>query len=279
MDVPSKKEGAPQAGHMLVLEGVTKYFHRGSVNEVLALKKVSLHVNQGDFITVIGSNGAGKSTLLTAVAGGFLPDGGRILLAGEDVTGWAEHQRAARIGRVFQDPLKGTCASGTIEQNLALAALRGKTRGLGRGVKSRDRLFFRELLARIGLGLENRLTDLVGLLSGGQRQALTLLMATMRRPDLLLLDEHTAALDPKTGQQIIELTRRVVDEERLTTLMVTHNMNQALALGNRLVMMHQGEIILDIGGEEKRSLRVEDLLARFYALKGETFSSDKMLLV
>jgi putative ABC transport system ATP-binding protein len=279
MVTPMKAEGTVRTEHMLVLEGVTKYFHRGSVNEVLALKRVSLHVNRGDFITLIGSNGAGKSTLLTATAGGFLPDEGRILLAGEDVTGWPEHRRAAHIGRVFQDPLKGTCTSGTIEQNLALAALRGKTRGLGRGVKARDRIFFRELLAKIGLGLEDRLTDLVGLLSGGQRQALTLLMATMQRPDVLLLDEHTAALDPKTGQQIIELTRRVVDEERLTTLMVTHNMNQALALGNRLVMMHQGEIILDIGGEEKRNLRVEDLLARFYALKGEAFSSDKMLLV
>lgn len=266
-------------GPMLVIEGVSKYFHRGSVNEVLALNKVSLSIERGDFVTVIGSNGAGKSTLLTAVAGGFMPDSGRILLAGDDVTCWPEHRRAAHIGRVFQDPLKGTCASGTIEQNLALAGLRGKRRGLSRGVKARDREEFRERLARIGLGLEHRLTDLVGLLSGGQRQALTLLMATMQRPDVLLLDEHTAALDPKTGQQIIELTRRVVDEERLTTLMVTHNMNQALALGNRLVMMHQGEIILDVGGAEKRGLKVDDLLARFYALKGEAFSSDKMLLV
>ena len=276
----SIRSGQPaQAEPMLSVEGVSKYFHRGSVNEVLALKRVGLRVERGDFVTIIGSNGAGKSTLLTAIAGGFLPDEGRILLAGDDVTRWPEHKRALHIGRVFQDPLKGTCASGTIEQNLALAGLRGKRRGLARGVKARERAELRERLATLGLGLENRLTDLAGLLSGGQRQALTLLMATMQKPDVLLLDEHTAALDPKTGRQIIELTRRIVGQERLTTLMVTHNMNQALALGDRLVMMHQGEVILDIGGEEKRTLRVEDLLARFYALKGEAFSSDKMLLV
>ena len=264
---------------MLHIEGATKYFHRGSVNEVRALNNLSLKVERGEFITVIGSNGAGKSTMLTAVAGGFLPDEGRISMAGRDVTAWPEHKRAMYIGRVFQDPLKGSCATGTIEQNMALALKRGQRRGLARGVKARYRPLFREQLAKIGLGLEDRLADLVGLLSGGQRQSLTLLMATLKRPDLLLLDEHTAALDPKTGQQIIELTERVVAEEGLTTLMVTHNMNQALDLGNRLIMLHQGEIILDIRGEEKKNLRVQDLLARFYALKNEELSSDKMLLV
>lgn len=263
---------------MLRLTGVTKYFHRGSVNEVLALDGVDLHVNAGDFITVIGSNGAGKSTLLTAVAGGFGLDQGSIHLAGQDVTPWPEHKRASLIGRVFQDPLKGTCATGTIQQNMALALKRGQRRGLAAGVKSADRDIFRAELAKLDLGLEDRLTDLVGLLSGGQRQALTLLMATLRRPELLLLDEHTAALDPKTAQQIIELTAKVVDEGKLTTLMVTHNMNQALTMGNRLIMLHRGQIIVDIAGEEKANLTVEDLLGRFYALKGEDFSSDKMLL-
>lgn len=266
---------------MLVLDNIRKYFHKGGVNEVLALDGLSLHVRPGDFITVIGSNGAGKSTMLTAVAGGFLPDEGRIRLAGQDVTHWPEHRRAARIGRVFQDPLKGTCATGSIEQNLALAKKRGESRGLSRGVKAADRELFRAVLAPLCLGLENRMGDLVGLLSGGQRQALTLLMATIKRPDLLLLDEHTAALDPKTGRQILELTEQLVAERQLTTLMVTHNMNQALSLGNRLIMLHRGRIILDIDGEEKRNLRVQDLLARFYALKdegGEEFPSDRMLL-
>lgn len=264
---------------MLVLDAVTKYFHRGSVNEVLALNSIRLTVEKGDFITIIGSNGAGKSTMLTAVAGGFLPDSGRILMDGEDVTTWPEHKRARFIGRVFQDPLLGTCASMTIEQNLALALKRGKTRGLLPGVKAKDRDLFRSQLAQIGLGLEDRLGDRVGLLSGGQRQSLTMLMATLVEPRLLLLDEHTAALDPKTANQILELTERIVREQQLTTMMVTHNMNQALKLGNRLIMLHRGEIILDIRGKEKESLRVEDLLARFYTIKGEAFSSDKMLLV
>ncbi len=264
---------------MLVLDRIVKYFHKGGVNEVLALNGVSLEVEKGDFITIIGSNGAGKSTLLTGVAGGFLPDSGRLLLDGEEITRLPEHRRAKFIGRVFQDPLLGTCASMTIEQNMALAQRRGLTRGLAAGVKAGDREFFRAQLAQIGLGLENRLHDRVGLLSGGQRQSLTMLMATMAEPRVLLLDEHTAALDPKTANHILELTERIVRERRLTTLMVTHNMNQALALGNRLIMLHRGEIILDIRGAEKENLRVQDLLARFYAIKGETFSSDKMLLV
>ncbi len=263
---------------MLRLEGVTKYFHRGSVNEVLALRNIELHVRPGDFITVIGSNGAGKSTLLSAVAGSFTLDEGAITLGGVDITGWPEHKRAKRIGRVFQDPLLGTCATLSIEQNMALARRRGKTRGLSRGVTGKDRELFRASLKKIGLGLEDRLSDRIGLLSGGQRQALTLLMATMVRPDMLLLDEHTAALDPKTANQTVQLTEHLVCENTLTTLMVTHNMHQAISLGNRLIMLHQSEIILDVEGEAKQKLTVNDLLARFYAIKGEEFGSDKMLL-
>jgi putative ABC transport system ATP-binding protein len=263
---------------MIELSGVTKFFHRGSVNEVLALDKVSLSVADGDFVTVIGSNGAGKSTLLACVAGSFFPDTGNITLDGEDITAWPEHRRAAHLGRVFQDPLLGTCASLSIEQNLALALRRGRVRGISRGVTDEDRAIFRRETHKIGLGLEKRLADRIGLLSGGQRQALTLLMATLVRPKVLLLDEHTAALDPKTANAILLLTEHLVTEQKLTTLMVTHNMNQAIKLGNRLIMLHQGKVILDVGGEEKRALKVTDLLAQFYAVKGEEFSSDKMLL-
>ncbi|QJT10875.1 ABC transporter ATP-binding protein [Oceanidesulfovibrio marinus] len=263
---------------MLILEKITKYFNKGTINEVFALKSLDLIVERADFVTVIGSNGAGKSTMLNCVAGGFLPDSGRLVLSGHDITKWPEHKRAKFLGRVFQDPLKGTCASLTIEQNLALALRRGTRRGLATGVKDKDRELFREKLALLGLGLEFRLKDQVGLLSGGQRQALTMLMATMVKPDVLLLDEHTAALDPKTATQIIELTEQIVEAEKLTTLMVTHNMNQALAMGNRLVMLHQGEIILDVEGEDKRKLTVEDLLQQFYAVRGEKLTSDRMLL-
>ena len=226
---------------MLSLEGVTKHFHKGTVSEVLALDALSLD--------------------------------------GRDITGWPEHKRARFIGRVFQDPLMGTAASLSIEENLALANRRGKRRGLSLGVKTKDRARFRELLAVIGLGLEDRLQDRVGLLSGGQRQSLTMIMATMARPELLLLDEHTAALDPKTASQILSLTASIVETQTLTTLMVTHNMNQALKLGNRLIMLHQGRVILDIAGEEKQRFTVEDLLERFYAMKGEAFIPDRMLLV
>ncbi|WP_457571446.1 ABC transporter ATP-binding protein [Desulfovulcanus sp.] len=264
---------------MIILKKITKYFHQGSINQVLALNKIDLRINKGDFITIIGSNGAGKSTLLNCIAGTFPPDQGSIVLNNQDITLWPEYKRASFIGRVFQDPLLGTCASMSIEQNLALALRRGKPRRLSLGVKNRDRELFREKLKKIGLGLEERLQDKVGLLSGGQRQALTMLMATLVRPDLLLLDEHTAALDPKTAQQILELTEEIVSTQHLTTLMVTHNMNQALRFGNRLIMLHRGEIILDIQGEEKQNLKVNDLLAKFYDLKGEEFSSDKMLLV
>lgn len=263
---------------MLVLDNITKYFNRGTVNEVLALNGLSLTVREGDFITVIGSNGAGKSTSLTCIAGGFKPDSGTISLSDTDITNWPEHKRATLIGRVFQDPLKGTCASASIEQNLALAMKRGKARGLSLGVKDKDRPWFREKLSTLGLGLENRLKDTAGLLSGGQRQALTMLMATMVRPDILLLDEHTAALDPKTAHQILDLTKDIVEVQKLTTLMVTHNMHQALAFGNRLIMLDRGEVILDVAGEEKTNLTVDNLLQRFYALRGEAMGSDKLLL-
>ena len=263
---------------MIVLDKFTKFFHPGSINQVLALDHIDLTVRQGDFVTVIGSNGAGKSTLLNALAGTFFPDSGGIRLGERDITLLPEHRRAEFIGRVFQDPLLGTCAALSIEQNLALALGRGARRRLKKGVTARHQERFRSELCKIGLGLEDRLGDRVGLLSGGQRQALTMLMATLVHPELLLLDEHTAALDPKTGQQIIDLTRQIVDEKQLTTLMVTHNMNQAIHLGNRLIMIHRGRIIFDARDAEKRSLTVEDLLARFYEAQGEEFSSDRMLL-
>ncbi|NJB67136.1 putative ABC transport system ATP-binding protein [Desulfobaculum xiamenense] len=263
---------------MLTLKDVTLHFHKGSVNEVRALNRISLDIKDGDFITVIGSNGAGKSTLLNTLAGTFKPDGGSITLKGDDITRWPEYKRARHMGRVFQDPLLGTCASLTIAQNLALARRRGSTRSLRMGVTQDDRNFFRSEVHKIGLGLESRLDDRIGLLSGGQRQALTLLMAIMVRPDILLLDEHTAALDPKTANSVLLLTEHLVSEMNLTTLMVTHNMNQAIKLGNRLIMLHQGEIIMDVSGEAKSSLSVNDLLAQFYAVKGEEFSSDRMLL-
>lgn len=264
---------------MITLDAISKSFHRGSVNEVKALDGLSLEVCRGDFITVIGSNGAGKSSLLNLLAGCFPPDTGSIRIAGKDVTGWPQHRRARFLSRVFQDPLLGTCAALTIEQNLALALRRGRRHGLGFGVKGKDRELFRDRLGRLGLGLEDRLKDRVGLLSGGQRQALTMMMATLVRPEVLVLDEHTAALDPKTAHQILRITAEMVREQGLTTLMVTHNMQQALSLGNRLVMMHQGRIILDVAGQDKEGMRVEDLMARFYTVKGEEFSQDSMLLV
>ena len=263
---------------MIQISNITRFFHKGDVNEVRALNGVSLSVKEGEFITIIGSNGAGKSTFLNGVAGCFPVDSGAIVLDGIDVTSWPEFKRAALIGRVFQDPLMGTCAGATIEQNMALALKRGKRRGLSAGVKNRDRVFFQEQLSKLGLGLENRLKDSAGLLSGGQRQAMTMLMATMVHPKVLLLDEHTVALDPSTAAKILELTESIVAEQGLTTLMVTHNMNQAITLGNRLVMFHRGEIILDIAGEEKQGLRVQDLLERFQAVRGEEFLSDRALL-
>jgi putative ABC transport system ATP-binding protein len=260
------------------LERIIKYFHRGSVNEVFALNDLSLRVAEGEFVTVIGSNGAGKSTLLNCIAGGFFPDSGSIAIAGEDVTRWPEYRRASLIARVFQDPLLGTCPSATIEQNMALAIRRGRTRGLARGVKPADRALFRRQLEQLGLGLEHRLLDKVGLLSGGQRQALTMLMATMVRPEVLLLDEHIAALDPKTASQILQLTRDIIAQQGLTTLMITHNMKHAIAFGNRLIMLHQGRIILDLSGKAKQDLTVSDLLAQFYRSQGEELALDSLLL-
>jgi putative ABC transport system ATP-binding protein len=263
---------------MLELRDITLYFNRGGVNEVLALKGVDFKVFEGDFITIIGSNGAGKSTLLNTISGTFLADSGHIHLKDDEITKWPEFKRAKYLGRVFQDPLKGTCAGLTIEQNMALARRRGKLRGFAKGVTESDRVFFRKELKKIGLGLEDRLSDKIGLLSGGQRQALTLLMAAMADPMLLLLDEHTAALDPKTANSTLMLTEHLIKEQNLTSLMVTHNMNHAIKFGNRLIMLHGGQIILDISGEAKSDLKVNDLLAQFYKVKGEEFSSDKMLL-
>lgn len=263
---------------MITLEKIDKYFHKGSVNEVFALNGVSLQIDEGDFITVIGSNGAGKSTLLNCIAGSFFPDSGRIEINNCNVTTWPEYKRAKFISRVFQDPLLGTCPSATIEQNMALAIRRGKKRGLAPGVKSKDRSFFRQQLQQLGLGLEERLLDAVGLLSGGQRQALTMLMATMLRPEVLLLDEHIAALDPKTANQILTLTRDIIQEQGLTALMITHNMQHAIDFGNRLIMLHQGKIISDITGSEKKNLTVKDLVQKFYDFSEEQLLSDAMLL-
>ena len=263
---------------MISVTGMVKAFNRGDVNEVTALNGVNLEVNDGDFTTIIGSNGAGKSTFLNALAGTFPIDSGKIILDGTEITRWPEHKRAGLIGRVFQDPLLGTCAGATIEQNLAMANKRGLPRGLSKGVRARDKEYFREKLSILGLGLEDRLKTHTGLLSGGQRQALTMLMATLVRPKLLLLDEHTAALDPKTGAMVLDLTEDIVRSENLTTLMVTHNMNQAIAMGNRLIMFHRGRVVLDISGEEKMNLKVEDLLQRFADLRGGEGVTDRMLL-
>ncbi|MBS6217172.1 MAG: ABC transporter ATP-binding protein [Clostridiales bacterium] len=263
---------------MLEIKGVCKTFNAGTVNEKRALNHLSLTLNDGDFVTVIGGNGAGKSTMLNAVAGVFPVDAGTVTIDGVDVTRLPEHKRASYIGRVFQDPMMGTAATMQIEENLALAARRGKRRGLRTGITGKERSGYRELLKLLDLGLEDRLTSKVGLLSGGQRQALTLLMASLVRPKLLLLDEHTAALDPKTAAKVLETTEKIVHRDSLTTLMITHNMKDAIAHGNRLVMMYDGHIVLDIAGEEKKRLTVEDLLEQFTKASGEEFSSDRALL-
>ena len=263
---------------MINLHEVVKFFHKGSVNEVHALDRMDLHLKEGDFVSVIGSNGAGKSSLLNCIAGNFFPDSGTIEIDGKNVTTWPEYKRAAMVARVFQDPLLGTCPSATIEQNLALAALRGQRRGLRQGVKGIDREHFQNALARLKLGLEDRLLDKVGLLSGGQRQALTMLMATSVRPKVLLLDEHIAALDPKTANQILLLTKEIVEGQRLTTLMITHNMNHAIAFGNRLIMLHKGRVLFDLSGEEKANLTVNDLLQQFYKTQGEELAMDSLIL-
>lgn len=263
---------------MLSVNGIYKLFNPGTINEKIALQNVSLTLEEGDFVTLIGGNGAGKSTLLNCIAGVYPIDRGSIIVDGTDVTRLPEHKRASVLGRVFQDPMMGTAANMGIEENLALAYRRGQRRGLKWYITNKERELYKELLSTLGLGLENRLSQKVGLLSGGQRQALTLLMATLKRPKVLLLDEHTAALDPKTAQTVLELTDRFVDEGRLTTLMVTHNMRDAIKHGNRLIMMHEGRIILDIKGEEKKKLTVEDLLSRFGKASGEEFANDRALL-
>ena len=263
---------------MLEIRDIYKTFNAGTVNEKRALNGVSLTLNDGDFVTVIGGNGAGKSTLLNAVAGVWPVDRGAVVIDGQDVTRLPEHKRARYIGRVFQDPMMGTAATMQIEENLALAARRGRKRTLRPGIGRDEREEYRELLKILDLGLEDRLTSKVGLLSGGQRQALTLLMATLRKPDLLLLDEHTAALDPKTAAKVLDATERIVGKDRLTTLMITHNMKDAIVHGNRLIMMYEGRIALDIAGEDKKKLTVEQLLAKFGQATGSDEADDKLLL-
>ncbi len=263
---------------MLDLKDISKTFHAGTVNEKTALDGLSLHLNEGDFVTVIGGNGAGKSTMLNAVAGVWPVDEGTIEIDGVNVTKFPEYKRASYLGRVFQDPMNGTAATMQIEENMALASRRGKFRSLRKGITSKEREFYREQLKTLGLGLEDRMTSKVGLLSGGQRQALTLLMATLKRPRLLLLDEHTAALDPKTAAKVLELTDQIVQRDRLTTLMITHNMKDAITHGNRLIMMNAGKIIFDASGEEKKRLTVQDLLVKFEEAGGEDVLSDRMIL-
>lgn len=263
---------------MLEINNIIKTFNPGTVNEKVALRGVSLHLKPGDFVTVIGGNGAGKSTLMNTVAGVCPVDSGSISIDGVDVTALPEHKRAKFIGRVFQDPMMGTAASMQIEENLALAARRGKPRTLRPGITRAEREGYREQLKILGLGLEDRLTAKVGLLSGGQRQALTLLMATLQKPKLLLLDEHTAALDPKTAAKVLEVTQRIVERDSLTTLMITHNMKDAIAYGNRLIMMYDGRILVDAAGEEKNKLTVEQLLGLFNQASGSDEADDKLLL-
>lgn len=263
---------------MLTVNEIYKTFNAGTVNEKHALNGASLTLEEGEFVTVIGGNGAGKSTFLNAVAGVWPVDGGSILIDGEDVTGLCEYKRAKYLGRVFQDPMTGTAADMEIQENLALAARRGKSRGLGWGISKKEREQYHEMLKILDLGLEDRMTSKVGLLSGGQRQALTLLMATLQKPKVLLLDEHTAALDPKTAAKVLETTERIVNENHLTTLMVTHNMKDAIVHGNRLIMMNEGKIILNISGEEKKKLTIEQLLHKFEEVSGTEFTSDKAIL-
>lgn len=263
---------------MLKLSRVKKTFNRGTVTEKRALTGVDLTLNDGDFVTVIGGNGAGKSTLLNMIAGVYPLDSGTIELDGMGISRLSEPKRAQYLGRVFQDPMRGTAADMQIEENLALARRRGKRRGLRWGITKDERLEYAELLGKLGLGLETRMQAKVGLLSGGQRQALTLLMATLADPRILLLDEHTAALDPKTAAKVLQLTEQIVGERHLTTLMVTHNMNDAIRLGNRLIMMHEGRVIYDVSGEEKSSLTVPDLLKKFEEVSGGELANDRMLL-
>ena len=263
---------------MLEIINIHKTFNAGTINEKRALQGVNLHLKPGDFVTVIGGNGAGKSTLMNSVSGAYPVDEGQILIDGVDVTHLPEHKRAKYIGRVFQDPMMGTAATMQIEENLALAARRGRSRTLLPGITKKERKYYKEQLATLGLGLEERMTAKVGLLSGGQRQALTLLMAALQKPKLLLLDEHTAALDPKTAAKVLETTQRIVEKNSLTTLMITHNMRDAITYGNRLIMMYDGRVVVDVSGEEKKKLTVEQLLALFSKASGSDEVNDKLLL-
>ena len=263
---------------MLEIKNISKTFNLGTINEKKALQGLSLTLNDGDFVTVIGGNGAGKSTLLNAISGVWTVDEGQIVIDGKDVTKLPEYKRAAFLGRVFQDPMNGTAATMGIEENMALALRRGRKRTLKAGIKNSERDLYRFWLKRLGLGLEERMTSKVGLLSGGQRQALTLLMATLQKPKLLLLDEHTAALDPKTAKKVLDLTAEIIEEQNLTALMITHNMKDAIQFGNRLIMMHEGNVIYDVSGKEKKNLTVEDLLHKFEEASGGEFANDRMML-
>lgn len=263
---------------MLDIKNVEKTFNPGTINEKKALNNINLHLDKGDFVTVIGGNGAGKSTMLNMVAGVYPVDCGSIIIDGVDVTRLPEYKRAKYLGRVFQDPMTGTAADMQIEENLALAARRGKRRTLRAGITAKERKEYVELLKILDLGLEKRLTAKVGLLSGGQRQALTLLMATLKQPKVLLLDEHTAALDPKTAKKVLDITESIVEKNNLTTIMITHNMADAIRVGNRLIMMHEGQIVVDVKGEEKKNLTIEQLLQLFEASSGSQFTSDKVML-
>lgn len=263
---------------MLKVTNVHKTFNPGTINEKKALDGVNLYLAPGDFVTVIGGNGAGKSTIMNMIAGVYPIDEGQILLDNQDISRLPEYKRAKLLGRVFQDPMMGTASDMEIQENMALAYRRGKTRGLSWGITKSEKKLFQEALRTLDLGLEDRMTSKVGLLSGGQRQALTLLMATLQKPQLLLLDEHTAALDPKTAKKVLDLTEELVTRDNLTTLMVTHNMKDAIHIGNRLIMMHEGRIIYDVKGEEKKSLQVKDLLQKFEQASGGEFANDRMLL-
>ena len=263
---------------MLELKNVKKTFNKGTINEKKALTGVNLKMEPGDFVTVIGGNGAGKSTMLNMIAGVYPIDSGAVIIDGKNVTRQPDYKRASYLGRVFQDPMMGTAADMEIEENLAMAYRRGKRRGLKWGVTRAEKEIYHETLKMLDLGLEERMTSKVGILSGGQRQALTLLMATLQQPKVLLLDEHTAALDPKTAAKVLQLTEELVDKNHLTTLMITHNMKDAIRLGNRLIMMHEGNIIYDVKGEEKKNLRVSDLLVKFEEASGGEFANDRMML-
>ena len=264
--------------YALEIKDVHKTFNPGTINEKVALDGVNLLLNEGDFVTIIGGNGAGKSTTLNAVAGVWPIDSGSIIIGGNDVTGLPEHKRAKFLGRVFQDPMTGTAATMSIEENMAIAARRGKRRNLKWGVTKAEREKYRQMLGTLELGLEDRLTSKVGLLSGGQRQAVTLLMASLQKQELLLLDEHNAALDPKTAAKVLALSDKIIAENGLTAMMVTHNMKDAIAHGNRLIMMHEGRVIYDVSGEEKKSLHVSDLLKKFEEASGGEFANDRMML-